>query len=305
MYEAKISRRNPGCILLLLDQSESMNDSFAGDPAVSKAIFAANAVNELILEIVLSCQAEPGRAYHYFDLGIIGYGAGGASFGWRGIERNQGLLPVSAVRDNVLRIEERTISDGAGVIAELKARFPVWLDPVAQNGAPMAEALAVASDALWEWATSHPDSFPPMVFLVTGGQADPVSFAGAEPFIWAERLKNLATRDGTLLFHSIYLSSAYAVSTLFPGTSDELPDDIAQTLFDMSSAMPKIFKWNLKSVGYVLQPDARGFAVNANITPLIRAIDIGTRVGIVDDDYLWLAPAAQAALAGGCFQGRP
>lgn len=280
MYESSISRKNPGCILLLLDQSGSMNEPFAGDPGTSKATAVANVANELILEIVLKCQRGMGVSYHYFDLGVIGYGTdGGANFAWRGPLRDRGLVPSPEVRDNVIRVEERIAKGESDASPH---GVPIWLDPVAENGTPMAEALAVAGDTLWQWVTSHPNSFPPMVFLITGGQANPVLFAGADTSEWAKRLKMLATRDGTLLLYNLYLSSVARQPVLFPETSSELPDGIAEALFQMSSILPAAFKRDLTSAGYELKPGARGFAVNDNIVRLTQALKIGTRVEMRD-----------------------
>jgi hypothetical protein len=285
MYKATISRRNPGCILLLLDQSSSMSEPFAGDPATSKAAAAATMANELVLEIVLRCQKELGTASHYFDLGVVGYGPdGGADFAWRGPLQGRALISVQEVRGNALRVEERTlkVSDGSGGLLEQMRRFPAWFDPVAENGASIAEALFLAGSALYNWAASHPDSFPPIVLVITGGLADPASFEGADPFEWVERLKRIQTIDGPVLVYSLYLSSAAVSSVLFPDTASELPDGIAKAWFKVSSVLPETLTENLINAGLDPKPEARGFALNCNMTRLIQAFQIGTRVDLRD-----------------------
>ena len=49
MYSAQITRANPTCIILLLDQSASMSDPFSGDSAKKKADFVAEVVNQFDL----------------------------------------------------------------------------------------------------------------------------------------------------------------------------------------------------------------------------------------------------------------
>src|ERR1051325_1378324 len=48
-YQAEISRKNPGCFLFLVDQSESMEDPFAGgDNGKKKAEELATILNKLL-----------------------------------------------------------------------------------------------------------------------------------------------------------------------------------------------------------------------------------------------------------------
>ena len=52
-----------------------------------------------------------------------------------------GLGWFSEVADNYLRVEERVrkVSDGVGGLVDTTAKFPVWFDPVAENGTPMRD----------------------------------------------------------------------------------------------------------------------------------------------------------------------
>src|SRR5437660_1616225 len=72
-YSAQISRTNPACILLLIDQSKSMEEPFVGLVNQRKADMVADAVNRLLQNIVLrSAKADGVR--DYFHVGVIGYG---------------------------------------------------------------------------------------------------------------------------------------------------------------------------------------------------------------------------------------
>src|SRR5207247_2273711 len=52
-YTAQISRTNPACILLLIDQSRSMAEPFVGLADQNKAGVVADAVNRLLQNVVL------------------------------------------------------------------------------------------------------------------------------------------------------------------------------------------------------------------------------------------------------------
>ena len=74
-YVAEISRDRPGCILFLLDQSQSMGEPFAGDTKTSKAVTLADAINKLLMSLVLRCTQNVNEGpRNYFDIGVMGYG---------------------------------------------------------------------------------------------------------------------------------------------------------------------------------------------------------------------------------------
>src|SRR2546421_13032585 len=73
MYERDISRRDPGCVVFLLDRSDSMKSTWVNSKE-TLAQGAARVLNEILLELLFTSQGEPGKARHYFDIGIFGYG---------------------------------------------------------------------------------------------------------------------------------------------------------------------------------------------------------------------------------------
>ena len=54
-YAAEITRLHPGCLQFLVGQSGSMNDAFAGRSAIRKADVAADAMNDLLRDVVVRC----------------------------------------------------------------------------------------------------------------------------------------------------------------------------------------------------------------------------------------------------------
>jgi hypothetical protein len=275
-YMAEISRKDPACILFLLDQSSSMSDPFAGDAATRKADVAADAINKLLMNLVLRCTQNIGEGpRNYFDVGVIGYGSRrgvGPAFG--GALTGRTLVSINDLATGHLRVEERTkkVSDGAGGLVDTVVRFPVWFDPIADNGTPMREALQLAASTLQPWMAEHKQSYPPIVINITDGEpnTDPASAASA--------LTKLNAADGDVLLYNIHLSGVSSTAILFPGSSTGLPDAFARMLFEMSSVLPPRIQQEVKAEGYSVDDAARGFIFNADSAAFIQFLDIGTRL---------------------------
>ncbi len=282
-YDTEINRQNPSCLLLLVDQSGSMNDAFAGSLATRKADAVADAINNVLMEVVIRCTQSLGEGpRNYFDVGVIGYGPNdnvGSCLG--GGRRGRTLVSVSELAENTLRVEERQkqVSDGTGGVVETTIRFPVWLDPVAEGGAPMREAIQFASTLLDSWVAEHPTSRPPIVINISGGGAD------TDPIAAAEKLTSIRTADGTVLLYNVYLSSSAVPPISFPGSSQELPDFPARALFGMSTIIPSHIRDEFAREGNIVEPDARGFVLNADFAPLIQSLDLGTRLTLRDNIF--------------------
>src|SRR5262252_1278106 len=270
-YQADISRSNPGCFLFLIDQAGSMGDAFAGSTGHTKADELATIINRLLASLVIRCSKDEG-VRDYFDVGVIGYGAqvahslasaGGTPF-----------VPISRLADEPLRVEDRVqkIPDGAGGLVEQSVKFPIWIDPSADGGTPMTQALGRGRTALSTWVDAHRGSFPPVVFNLTDGEATDGDPSGA-----AAQLRGLATNDGSALLFNVHLSERRAPTVEFPSTDEALPDAFARRLFSMSSELPPHLQAAARQEGYEVGAGTRGFVFNADATSVIQFLDIGTR----------------------------
>ena len=236
--------------MFLLDQSYSMNDSFAGDAKTSKAKAAADAINDLLMDLIVRCSLDFEGPRYYFDVGVIGYGSkAGVGPCLGGTLKGQSLVPIGELAENQLRVEQRPkmVSDGSGGLTSTTIRFPVWFDPVAEGGTPMQEALKLAAAVVGPWVAAHQESYPPIVINITDG----------EP----------TTGDPT--------KAARALTSLH---SAKLPDRYAGLLFSMSSEVPHQIREELSVEGYPAEPGTRGFTFNADAWALLQFLDIGTRV---------------------------
>ena len=274
-YSAQISRTNPACILLLIDQSKSMGEPFIGLTDQTKAGMVADAVNRLLQNLVLrSAKAEGVR--DYFHVGVIGYGKT-VMAGLGGTLPYDVLIPISRLGDHPLRLETRTklTPDGAGGVIEQTIKFPVWFDPEAAGSTPMCEAFAAAGLAVKGFIDKYPKSYPPILLNLTDGMP-----SDGNPQQTARRIRGMATADGNALVFNLLLSARPGASVYFLADEATLTDVGGKLLFRMSSELPPRMWQAAKAEGYDVGPAARGVVYNADPTAVVRFLDIGTRVTI-------------------------
>jgi hypothetical protein len=272
-YSAPISRANPACVLLLIDQSRSMADPFIGIPDQPKSMMVADAVNRLLQNLVLrSAKADGVR--DYFQVGVIGYGRT-IRAGLGGKLPHEVLVPISRLGDHPLRIENRKklTPDGAGGVIEQTVKFPVWFDPEANGATPMSDAFAAAGLAVKGFIGTYPNAFPPIVLNLTDGMP-----SDGNPQANARAIRNMATSDGNALVFNLLLSSKPGMSVYFISDEGLLSDTFARMLFRMSSELPPRMFDAARAEGFEVAPKARGVVFNADPTAVVRFLDIGTRI---------------------------
>ena len=136
----------------------------------------------------------------------------------------------------------------------------------------MGEALEKAYALLKPWVEDHPDSYPPIVINISDGAATDTGPTGQ-----ANELRNLSTNDGPVLLFNCHISENGAEPIVFPAGTKDLPDEFARELFGVSSPLPENLAQLARSEGLELAPESRGFAFNADLTELIRFLDLRTR----------------------------
>ena len=283
MYERDISRRDPGCVVFLLDRSDSMKQMW-GNSGVTMAAGAARAINETLLELIFQSQVEPGKPRYYFDVGIFGYGlrpvakGEGVETAFGGKLAGQPLVALPDLRDNAIAVRDMPSMDAGAPPSQM----PIWVEPEAGHRTPMCEAVAVAGAHVYEWASAHPDSFPPIIINITDGMVTDSPYQGADLDEWAKRLTSIQTSDGMALLFNIFLSpNATAQPLMFPATDFALPPP-GPDLFRISSMLPPPMIGNAHSAGITVEPGARGFGFNADAANLVRFLEVGTKVDVRD-----------------------
>jgi uncharacterized protein YegL len=269
-YEAEVSRNNPSVFLFLIDMSGSMTDPYGNGKR--KADGVADAINKLLTNLSIKCTKSEG-VRDYYDVGVISYGKQ-VQPALVGELAGQALASISSVANHPARVEERTKKeeDGAGGIAEMTVKFPVWFDAKAAGATPMCEALKLAHSTLQTWVGQHPYSFPPIVINITDGES-----TDGDPSTDAANLRALSTQDGNLLLFNCHISGTAGESVLFADAEEGLPDQYAKLLFSMSSVLPPGIRESAQREGFRVSDTSRGFAFNADLVELIRFLDIGTR----------------------------
>jgi hypothetical protein len=279
-YKAQISRATPACVVILLDQSWSMNDPF-GDSSTRKANVAAGAVNNLIRALVRKCtQVIKEGPRDYFDIAVVGYGQNGkVQSCLPGTSRGDELMPIERLARTPLRVETkpRLVPDGRGGQVETVVKVPVWFDPIASAGTPMLGAFQDAYAIISRWAAGHRDSYPPIVINITDGKPT------EDPAKEARMLSDVRTSDGSALLYNIHLSGTAARPIKFPAASSVLPDEFARMLFDISSVLPDKVRRDLLALDNPVDAGARGLIFNADPALLVRFLEVGTNLNYEDD----------------------
>jgi hypothetical protein len=277
MYDQTFSRQNPGCIVMLLDRSESMATQWRNS-GMTLADGAARAINRILFDLCMRSTKEVGGAVRdYFHVLVLGYGARPVA-GGEGVESafggsltGRGITSLPELASAPLAIREEPTVDATAV----RTRMPVWVEPVSGYRTPMCEAIAVAGAHIFEWIETHSNSFPPIVINITDGLVTDSPYEGADLAEWAKRLTTMETLDGPSLLFNVFLSSE-GDPAFFPTSGHAFPDPGPQ-LFDMSSVLPAPMVRNARAAGVAVEPGSRAMCFNADLEALVKFLEIGTR----------------------------
>jgi hypothetical protein len=269
MYSVRMTTDTPGCVLFLIDQSQSMLDRTPD--RITKAMAVADALNRLLSGLVARC-ADGDAVRDYLHVGVLGYsdtvtpqlaGAG---------RRQQALVPVSEIaltgRPGVLVAGP---GDGRGRLVKVRPwPLRVWVEPQTGPYTSMCAALRAAARVVGAFLFAHPDAFPPIVVNLTDGEA-----TDGDPRDPARRLTSLRSTDGSVLLFNLHVSSKPGPALEYPGEIGPVRDGYARILFEVSSVLPDRMRAAAAAMRYELAPGARGFAYNARLDSLARLLDIG------------------------------
>lgn len=264
-YEKQWGSTHPGCLIILLDQSDSMNDPFGGSQlgaGKKKKDMVATVLNNLLHEFIkantVGTVIKP-RA----DVAVIGYSGSGVTSALSGGLSSKSFVTLKDLNDNPLRIDARQKKemDDTGNIIEVPVYFPVWVESVASGGTPMCAALGKAKELAEQWVSTHPDNYPPVVINVTDGAA-----TDGDPIPVAKELVSVRTSDGETLLFNVHITDKPEQEVQFLVSESELPgDQFAKSLFDMTSVVPETAIKNIASTtGQTLRTGARGFIFNGD-----------------------------------------
>lgn len=288
MHERWITRQHRGCLILLVDQSRSMSEPMAGS-SKSKIDAVISSVNRILQEIIFLTIRDDDEPINVVDISVIGYSTN--PIGQPAIEPIlQDVLSRRVFVSNaelfthpqqIVREQRKAPAyAGSSEISEIDILQPLWCktpNPAAMGGSPICAALNCVAQIAQDWASSHRESYPPVVIHLTDGEStdgDPESAAAA--------LKSITTEDGELLlFHTLFLSSQ-ATLTQLPTRNASLPNHLAAKFFRLSSSLPLdavVDPRNSQShqkMQDLRKPRPRGLMVNADPRDFVRIFKIGT-----------------------------
>lgn len=262
-----IGTTNPGCIVILIDQSWSMSESFSNGG--TKAEQATQAVNRVIEEIVLACRSGE-TIRDRCHVSVIGYGS-------RVHRLVDGKPSALASRSALIEVKKvkKLIPDGAGGTIEIESEMPIWIEPEADNGTPMHTAFEQAAEIVEQWVAGEPDGFPPIVINITDGEASHPDLTADN----ARRIMNLQTTDGAALVFNLHIA-ANKNTIILPNDRMQLANldrrIFAEFLFDISSPLPQPLFALAKERRFSPEPGARCFGYNADEPMMIQLLQFGS-----------------------------
>lgn len=276
MYARTITRRHRTLVALVADLSGSMREEilFRG-VRTTKADAVAEVVNGMLSELVLRATRE-GEVRDYYDIALWGYSGEGVL-----PLAGEGLLSVAALAARRPPLEECRIErrrpDGSPAIDRILRRR--WIVPVATGRTPMYEALLTLRDLTARWCAdpAHAESFPPLLFHITDGEASDCD--EEELRAVAAQIRALSTADGNVLFFNIHIASAGdAPSVLFLTDGEaRYANRYARLLSELSSELPSRFDEAVRSLrGPQVPPPYRAMAYNASPAELLSILNIGS-----------------------------
>lgn len=273
MYNAQITRRNKGAIVILLDRSGSMAEevTFEGKVA-TKATALAECVNALLEEIINRCHRER-YVGDYFDVAIVGYAGDRAESllgkGFRSITD----IDTMDVPTRTLR-HIRTMPNGERFDTLIERRE--WIAPYAKGRTPMGDALRMARRMVTSWCRKHPESFPPIVINISDGEATDATPEEIQTL--ATRLRQAGTNDGDVLLVNIHLADHDTTSTTlrFPSEEEPLPTNrYSKLLYNISSTLPALYNSEIVAMRGG-RPPFRAICYNASVSELVGLLAIGS-----------------------------
>lgn len=275
---------HPGCLIILIDQSGSMEEKFGGNQLGAgkrKCDMVATVLNNLLHEFVktntIGQEIKP-RA----DIAVLGYEGQSVHSALAGSLSARSFVTLPELMANPLRIDTRIKKemDDTGNIIEIPIYFPIWVEALAGGGTPMCAALRQARELAEQWATTHRDNYPPVVINITDGMS-----TDGDPTVPISELGQVRTNDGEVLILNCHITDKSDATIEFPADESSLPNDsFARLLFSLSSVIPESAREEMaKNTGMNLAQGARGFIFNgdaASVRQMFVCATIGATMPI-------------------------
>lgn len=283
MYSQEITRRHRAAIVIAIDQSCSMGGLMELNGwKLSKAEAVAMVTGSLIDELIMrSCR--DGGYRHYYDIALIGY-SGDEVYPLFGREIK--FYPITMFAEQEVEkiayaLDYKSFNRG---VVPIHSKVSQWVTPKAVGATPMCKMINTVTALVSEWCAKeeNSDSFPPLVFNITDGEASDANYDMLRSA--AYRLRNTGTTNGNTLFMNIHISSESNREPIVFPSDVEVPIEIrhAHLLMDMSSVLPEqLHSYIRDNHRHFSQPPYIAMSYNASMSELVTALNIGSRSLVV------------------------
>jgi len=293
-YQAQWGTPHPGCVIILLDQSGSMADTFGGNQVGAgnqKSDMVATLVNGLLKELI-TLNTSGTTIKPRIDIAVLGYESSSVRSALGGPLSGKDFVSLQELNDNPIRMEPRTKKemDSTGNVIEIPVYFPIWIEPISGGGTPMVQALQRARDLAQKWVREyptkypqapHPAPYPPVVINVTDGAATDGDITGP-----CHDITRISTPDGNALLYNCHITNISSGTIEFPVSASELPPDssnLATLMFSVSSEIPETARNNYEAAtGQKLKPGAHGMIFNGDANSVRQLFKVGTLGAQID-----------------------
>ena len=276
-YSNRFTRKNPGYIIFLIDQSGSTEDCINGH---SIAENIADLVNNNITEATTRATKQEGDEEEFVKreicFTIIGYGGKGNPEdesdprNW-----NAELLMAAKFCDDIknkYKLQRSSISN--------TDVYPI-LAPTHGGGTPMTAAFKDAYELLKRWNKSHDSDLDPVPVIINISDGEPTDNQKGELQETINKIKELKTADGSPLIMNVHLSAAQAARELkTPINEEDCYDEYSKLMFEISTEVTTDMIEHNKAIRKMGVPEGgRLFISNCtDFTAAARFIAIGTEI---------------------------
>ena len=236
MYTNNATRKHPGLVVLMIDQSGSMeNASVANGKPL--AVIAADSINIVLTEMVNIATKPVGdddeEVRDYQKVVIVGYGSEP--------ENKAAILYKGYLSDIANKFKPEKKDTIAGLINVRNV-----IKPIVGYFTPMASAFQIAKQIINEWKKSgrNGEEDPsPIIINITGSAPTdaagyPTEEALDETAKEAREIMNIAFPDGSPRICNILIGQLAGNEVRFPDSTNVLEGDpLAQFLYGVSSQM--------------------------------------------------------------------
>ena len=234
MYDNSFTRRNPGFLVIMIDQSGSMCATSQNN-GIELAEIASNSVNNLITgHICRLCGVDVNGnefIHRRVKICLIGYGGPNneAYCILKDSEHPDGCMWIDEI-DEKFPMGKVKVATREGLFAQDCIEV---VKPVVDCCTPMGWAMSLAKDKVVDWVNSHNSAADPVPVVINISDGCPTD-SEDDVRRYANEIKSLQIPDGNPRIFNIHISDDSASDVRFPSNTSGL-ESWAHLLFEISS----------------------------------------------------------------------